>query len=319
MIKRSSNMRPRILFCNIAYMQFYDNTILDNPINGGSFVQEKKDAYEKYNFQECEDGFYRGFVETKHNKGYEEGLRTNTFNQLHIERIDPIAKTKNEIDNVLVILCAKPESGKNVIVGWYKNAIVYRYRPTYNGRFFNIKARIEDSVLLEEKERTFEMPRANAKGAECGFGQANIWYADSVESDCLINRVIDYINGVSVTSTDCQIPEEINEFVENGVGKIITVNAFERNIKAREECLRIHGTKCKICGFEAEAVYGSDFKNKIHVHHIVPIHTLGKEYKVNPATDLIPVCPNCHMILHIKVNGVEPTVEQVKQILKREI
>lgn len=85
-------MTKRILFCNVAYMQFYDNRIYDKPKNGGSFVLKHGDAYEKYNFQECEDGFYRGFVETKHHKGYEEGNKTNTFNSLHIENIDPSCK-----------------------------------------------------------------------------------------------------------------------------------------------------------------------------------------------------------------------------------
>lgn len=27
------------------------------------------------------------------------------------------------------------------------------------------------------------------------------------------------------------------------------------------------------------------------------------EYEVNPETDLISVCPNCHMILHSKIGG----------------
>lgn len=310
-------MRPRILFCNMSYMQSYDNSVDDNPVNGGSYPEKEKDAWEKFNFQECEDGFYRGFVETKSNLGYEQAIKTNIFNKLHIERIDPAYKKEDKIDNVLVILCAKPKNGKNVIIGWYKNAIVYRDRQMYNGRFFNLQARIEESVLLEEDKRTFIIPRSNAKNATFGFGQSNIWYADSAETDSLIEAVINYINSESVELPDCQLPEEINEFVENGVGRTITVNAFERNAKARAECLKIHGTKCKICGFDAEKIYGIDFKDKIHVHHKVPIHTIGKEYKINPVTDLIPVCPNCHMILHTKVNGVEPTIEQVQQIVKK--
>lgn len=307
-------MKHKILFCNIAYMQFYDNNILDKPVNGGSYVQKENDAYEKYNFQECEDGYYRGFVETKHREGYKQGIKNNTYNQIHIENIDPNSKRKDSIDNVLVVLCAKPINGKTVIVGWYKNATVYRQRPYYNERFFNLQAKIEDSVLLPEEERKFEIPRSNVDGF--GFGQSNIWYANSTQYDNFINSVIDYINNY-VTTANNYLPEEVNDYAESGVGKKITVNAFERNAKARNECLRVHGAKCHICGFDAEKIYGTDFKNKIHVHHIIPIHSIGKEYKVNPSTDLIPVCPNCHMILHTKVNGVEPTVEQLKQIIKK--
>lgn len=59
-----------------------------------------------------------GFVETKYRIGYEEGIATNTYNSLHIERIDPFAKGKTYLDDVLVVFCAKPENGQTVIVGW---------------------------------------------------------------------------------------------------------------------------------------------------------------------------------------------------------
>ena len=85
----------RILFCNISYLPYY-NTHFDRvaPKNGGAYVAKMHDAYEKHNFEECADGQYRGFVETKYRIGYEEGIATNTYNSLHIERIDPFAKGK---------------------------------------------------------------------------------------------------------------------------------------------------------------------------------------------------------------------------------
>ena len=39
----------------------------------------------------------------------------------------------------------------------------------------------------------------------------------------------------------------------------------------------------------------------LHVHHIIPLSEIDKKYKVYPVKDLIPVCPNCHFILHSKV------------------
>jgi 5-methylcytosine-specific restriction protein A len=38
----------------------------------------------------------------------------------------------------------------------------------------------------------------------------------------------------------------------------------------------------------------------IHVHHINPISSMGSVYKINPKQDLIPVCPNCHAMIHSK-------------------
>lgn len=311
-------MRSRILFCNVAYMQFYDDSIYDKPKNGGAYVSLHGDALEKYNFQECDDGKYRGFVETGHHNGYEVGNETNTFNLLHIEKIDPSYKKEEFIDDVLVVFCAKSEiKGKTVIVGWYKNARVYRFRPTYKDRFYNLEARKADCVLLKEYDRKFEIPRAKGNKGVFGFGQLNIRFADYKGYSEFMEKVINYINENNVESLNHQeIVEEYQEFIEDGTGKKVYINKYERNPKARKECLRIHGTKCFICGFDAKKVYGNEFEGKIQVHHIIPIHKQGVKYKVNPQTDLIPICPNCHMILHTKANGKEPSVEELKNKFK---
>ena len=82
-------------------------------------------------------------------------------------------------------------NGQTVIVGWYKNATVFRRRPFYNGRFFNIQADRKDGFLLPEDQRTFVVPRARQDGI--GFGQANIWYAGTPECSEYVNKVIRYI------------------------------------------------------------------------------------------------------------------------------
>jgi 5-methylcytosine-specific restriction protein A len=38
----------------------------------------------------------------------------------------------------------------------------------------------------------------------------------------------------------------------------------------------------------------------IQVHHTVPLSSIGTEYVIDPIRDLIPVCPNCHAMLHRK-------------------
>nr|VXZ89205.1 Predicted restriction endonuclease [Klebsiella pneumoniae] len=36
----------------------------------------------------------------------------------------------------------------------------------------------------------------------------------------------------------------------------------------------------------------------IHIHHLIPLSGIKQDYRLNPETDLIPVCPNCHAMLH---------------------
>ena len=102
-----------------------------------------------------------------------------------------------------------------------------------------------------------------------------------------------------------------------GNKKQVFVNAFERNPQARRECIQRYGAICQICGFDFAETYGIEYKGFIEVHHIVPISQIGTEYHINPIKDLIPVCSNCHSALHKKINGKEPTIEELKQRLKQ--
>lgn len=99
-------------------------------------------------------------------------------------------------------------------------------------------------------------------------------------------------------------PEEFGNYLGEESGRtIVTVNRYERDPVLRKKCIETYGTKCAICGFDASAIYGKQFDGKIHIHHIDPLHS--KKKKIVKENDLIPVCPNCHMILHSKVKTKE--------------
>lgn len=87
------------------------------------------------------------------------------------------------------------------------------------------------------------------------------------------------------------------KYVE-GASTQTLVNSFERNASARRACLDHHGYACKACGLDFGARYGELGRGFIHVHHVVKISSIGKKYVINPVTDLIPVCPNCHAMIH---------------------
>ena len=89
---------------------------------------------------------------------------------------------------------------------------------------------------------------------------------------------------------------------------------YERSSKNREAAIRIHGTKCMICGFDFGQKYGELGKGYIEVHHIKPLATLEQEVVINPETDLICVCANCHRMLHRFKNYIV-TVEELKHIV----
>ena len=94
------------------------------------------------------------------------------------------------------------------------------------------------------------------------------------------------------------------------------MNKYERNPIARQECIAKYGTNCRVCGMSFKEDYGDIGAGFIHVHHIKPLNEIKEDYKVNPETDLIPVCPNCHAMLHKKYEGRYLTVEKLKQLIK---
>jgi hypothetical protein len=133
-----------------------------------------------------------------------------------------------------------------------------------------------------------------------------------IDSSCY-EAIMELIQLKSSTVIPEEIPaEQVGKFSE-GSKKEITVNAYERNPKARQECIRIHGSKCVVCGFDFGQTYGEEFIGKIHVHHKKPLAEIDDEYEVDPVEDLVPVCPNCHMILHSKKEVY--TIEEVKEFL----
>ena len=91
------------------------------------------------------------------------------------------------------------------------------------------------------------------------------------------------------------------------------VKRYERSRINRAACIELNGDSCKICSFSFGNTYGEYGEGFIHVHHIVPVSEMGGSYFLNPATDLIPVCPNCHSMLHLKQKVLQP--DELKDLM----
>jgi 5-methylcytosine-specific restriction protein A len=102
------------------------------------------------------------------------------------------------------------------------------------------------------------------------------------------------------TDSENALAEELAapEKFPEGAKTTVVINAHERNPKARAACIVYHGCQCAVCGFNFVSKYGELGKDFIHVHHIKPLRAVDEEYEVDPQKDLIPVCPNCHAMIH---------------------
>ena len=89
----------------------------------------------------------------------------------------------------------------------------------------------------------------------------------------------------------------------------IEVNRYERSPEARRACIAYHGTSCAACDFSFERVYGEIGREFIHIHHVVAVSQLGSSYQLDPITDLIPLCANCHAMAHQGVSTPRTAAE----------
>ena len=206
----------KILFCKISSMKYYRGVeeYDDQPHNGGKFVQENGYGYEQYNFDtvniEGED-YLLGFVETKSTKGKR--------NDLHIENIQGCESLVNEdsVDGVLVIWCATRSSNQTSIVGWYKDATVYRQYQELEFvndyvQCFNIEAKKENCVLIPHTDRNrYIWDAPTPRTHTYGFGQALVWYAKEEKAKNYLDRLVKNINEYDGENDIDKNIKEVNE------------------------------------------------------------------------------------------------------------
>lgn len=97
-----------------------------------------------------------------------------------------------------------------------------------------------------------------------------------------------------------------------GESYLASIKRYERSSILRQRAIEIHGTNCAVCGFNFQKTYGSLGENFIHIHHLERIADKGIRL-VDPKTDLVPVCPNCHAMLHKKTPPYLP--EELSRII----
>ena len=171
----------RMIFFNGGWMASYDGVRTESIIHGGAYIDEHGFGGEVYNFRNSGDN-YHGYV----------AQRSSTIN---LERIDMDQSAAEEfLENVICVFVATHPEGGRRIVGWYRNAKVFSQYQHYSGKDRKILtsqddwddysdqvgyytcAKSNDVVLLTLDERLDAPQVPNGKG---GFGQSNVWYADT--------------------------------------------------------------------------------------------------------------------------------------------
>ena len=167
-----------------------------------------------------------------------------------------------------------------------------------------LKQRLSEDMRLSFNDLRSHGLTSYLQGKTTVDGALLDYILNEIDRDITLEASPDFINDAST------LPE--------GAVMQVTINKYERNRSARERCIAAHGCRCVVCGIDFGQVYGEVGKGFIHVHHIVPLASIGKSYRLNPEKDLVPVCPNCHAMLHRAVNGKLMSIDQLRSILKKQ-
>lgn len=124
-------------------------------------------------------------------------------------------------------------------------------------------------------------------------------------------RYIEFCENIEKNNFNINQPilEDVFESRSEGGKKVVVSKIAERDLSLRISAIKIHGTNCFGCGFNFENKYGQIGKRFIEIHHVVALSTYEKSKKIDPYTDLIPLCSNCHRIVHRKRNYVLSLLE----------
>ena len=168
-------------------------------------------------------------------------------------------------------------------------------------------------VLFEGKRFAPKAVVGIAAAQVLGEELAPFDFKGGLKSKCF--RVLESNGFEIVTKGDVDpFPEEVDdEFHLEGGSSVVKVNRYERDIEARKKCIKYYGTSCQVCRLAFNEKYGTIGDGFIHVHHIVPIASIGHQYVVNSIQDLRPVCPNCHAMLHKRQPPF--TIEELRSII----
>lgn len=114
--------------------------------------------------------------------------------------------------------------------------------------------------------------------------------------------------------------------IEEGKRENVTNVVYRRSSILREAALKHYSDEngsiaCSACGFRAESIYGEETKGLIEIHHVEPLflgkgRSLRKSLKI-ALEKVVPLCPNCHRIVH-STPGTTLTLDDLKlRIYKR--
>lgn len=141
-------------------------------------------------------------------------------------------------------------------------------------------------------------------------------YKDNVETDPETKTIEIKLRFIEPTWQDeaVVLSDDLIKPSIEGSRKTVLVNRYERDPKLRAAAILFHGVRCAVCDFDFEENYGPVGRGFCHVHHLIPLGETEAPQLVDPKTDLVPLCANCHSMVHRQSPAM--TISELKAMLR---
>ncbi|MCP3142318.1 HNH endonuclease [Pyxidicoccus xibeiensis] len=192
-------------------------------------------------------------------------------------------------------------------------------------------ARLDEAHLDTNREqRVLDVPATDLRGCDAYSVRRQL---QSAQRSNGIRKMRLFISGLNVPN------KHVEEYLSRGIvgtvealdekegpepvvisrtegGKRVRLSkSAERDLGLRAAAIKIHGTRCKACGLSFGETYSGWGEGFIEVHHAFPLS--AGERQTDPENDLVPLCSNCHRMVHWK-HGITLTIEELQAKLQVE-
>jgi len=219
--------------------------------------------------------------------------------------------------------------GKSITTTAMKNALIDIFRPTgednaiisgRNDTFFTQKVRnlkshntLENLGYAVYTDRIKGEPSGRFTLTQKGkdYLDANMDIVDYLLNNTFssedLKEAFEIVNNNKGTDKKIELFDE-NTTVIEGAEAIVKTKVYKRSSKLREKAIQFYTVddriKCHACCFDFEEFYGEYGKNFIEIHHQKPVFQFDGddlERTIEEALkNVIPVCSNCHRMIHRK-------------------
>jgi hypothetical protein len=281
-----------LFFCNIGWMDRYEGYVgkPDQIVGGGKHIDETGSGGEVCNFLPGKDGFIYGHVET---------VKKDIDRQI---RIESLGATGDLADHVTVVWTAlHPQEGGRRVIGWYREATVFRHRQTFRKYpslqhrrdevgSFRIFTQASHVSRVPIEGRTIRMPKGPG-----WMGQVP-WWTPPARPGREVKKFLAQVVAL-MADLDAEV-EDSGIVIEKRLYRLHRQQ--ERNPTAARRAKQHHGFRCQACEFDFQLAYGSLGEGFIEAHHLRPLASLeqGEVGVYNLAKDFAVLCANCHRMIH---------------------